>query len=133
MRNANSADGLRLQHILSAESYRFPEIFAQAYDQGTVPTLKFLADLLRRHTRTGAICVEQPDVAAVAFLSTLDGTRDSILTMEHVSNRMFNAVISAGVSPRASAIVELPATRSEERRVGNECVSTCRSRWSPYH
>src|SRR3546814_2058922 len=25
------------------------------------------------------------------------------------------------------------AERSEERRVGNECVSTCRSRWSPYH
>src|SRR3546814_14236408 len=23
--------------------------------------------------------------------------------------------------------------RSEERRVGNECVSTCRSTWSPYH
>src|SRR3546814_14056826 len=23
--------------------------------------------------------------------------------------------------------------RSDERRVGNECVSTCRSRWSPYH
>src|SRR3546814_1046280 len=23
--------------------------------------------------------------------------------------------------------------RSEERRVGQECVSTCRSRWSPYH
>src|SRR3546814_12580903 len=29
---------------------------------------------------------------------------------------------------------ELPAftQRSEERRVGKECVSTCRSRWSPY-
>src|SRR3546814_18878519 len=26
-----------------------------------------------------------------------------------------------------------PLTRSEERRVGKECVSTCRSRWSPYH
>src|SRR3546814_9497223 len=25
------------------------------------------------------------------------------------------------------------STRSEERRVGKECVSTCRSRWSPYH
>src|SRR3546814_11233808 len=25
-----------------------------------------------------------------------------------------------------------PTVRSEERRVGNACVSTCRSRWSPY-
>src|SRR3546814_1847226 len=25
------------------------------------------------------------------------------------------------------------ARRSEERRVGKECVSTCRFRWSPYH
>src|SRR3546814_13744582 len=25
-----------------------------------------------------------------------------------------------------------PIMRSEERRVGKECVSTCRSRWSPY-
>src|SRR3546814_2277792 len=30
-------------------------------------------------------------------------------------------------SPRADLY------RSEERRVGKECVSTCRSRWSPYH
>src|SRR3546814_13312748 len=28
---------------------------------------------------------------------------------------------------------DLLASRSEERRVGTECVSTCRSRWSPYH
>src|SRR3546814_5491214 len=27
----------------------------------------------------------------------------------------------------------VPGDRSEERRVGKECVSTCRSRWSPYH
>src|SRR3546814_11154479 len=27
----------------------------------------------------------------------------------------------------------LGQARSEERRVGKECVSTCRSRWSPYH
>src|SRR3546814_14928227 len=27
----------------------------------------------------------------------------------------------------------LLSARSEERRVGKECVSTCRSRWSPYH
>src|SRR3546814_16847777 len=28
---------------------------------------------------------------------------------------------------------DVEAQRSEERRVGNECVSTCRSRWSPSH
>src|SRR3546814_13639875 len=28
---------------------------------------------------------------------------------------------------------EVCEVRSEERRVGKECVSTCRSRWSPYH
>src|SRR3546814_12008933 len=30
-------------------------------------------------------------------------------------------------------VPEVRIRRSEERRVGNECVSTCRSRWSPYH
>src|SRR3546814_13067919 len=30
-------------------------------------------------------------------------------------------------------LLALDAHRSEERRVGKECVSTCRSRWSPYH
>src|SRR3546814_11043608 len=37
----------------------------------------------------------------------------------------------------ASFIADMPpvpvSVRSEERRVGKECVSTCRSRWSPYH
>src|SRR3546814_11042415 len=30
-------------------------------------------------------------------------------------------------------VLEKQVQRSEERRVGKECVSTCRSRWSPYH
>src|SRR3546814_11113186 len=33
----------------------------------------------------------------------------------------------------ADTAADEPALRSEERRVGKECVSTCRSRWSPYH
>src|SRR3546814_3367218 len=37
------------------------------------------------------------------------------------------SVTTAGLDPWD------PAPRSEERRVGKECVSTCRSRWSPYH
>src|SRR3546814_11250871 len=34
---------------------------------------------------------------------------------------------------RAEQEQRLLPLRSEERRVGKECVSTCRSRWSPYH
>src|SRR3546814_4885906 len=33
----------------------------------------------------------------------------------------------------AYALKDEPNFRSEERRVGQECVSTCRSRWSTYH
>src|SRR3546814_16437597 len=45
----------------------------------------------------------------------------------------------AGRQPRRraqsgdGAHVHRQSARSEERRVGKECVSTCRSRWSPYH
>src|SRR3546814_12198255 len=35
--------------------------------------------------------------------------------------------------PTASLTERRRLERSEERRVGKECVSTCRSRWSPYH
>ena len=33
----------------------------------------------------------------------------------------------------AVAAGTLPRGRSEERRVGKECLAVCRSRWSPYH
>src|SRR3546814_3181521 len=47
----------------------------------------------------------------------------------------------AGIPPAGFAVVHavvaggmmVARERSEERRVGKECVSTCRSRWSPYH
>src|SRR3546814_9825444 len=39
----------------------------------------------------------------------------------------------ANARPRLLGDVIRALKRSEERRVGKECVSTCRSRWSPYH
>src|SRR3546814_11320492 len=57
-------------------------------------------------------------------------------------------MIRIGITPEVNAISSLMLIvsilfvtlsfligrlRSEERRVGKECVSTCRSRWSPYH
>src|SRR3546814_16672882 len=38
-----------------------------------------------------------------------------------------------GIRASHSRVTPLLLSRSEERRVGKECVSKCRSRWSPYH
>src|SRR3546814_8516396 len=40
---------------------------------------------------------------------------------------------SSATGRRRAASCPRPGGRSEERRVGKECVSTCRSRWSPSH
>src|SRR3546814_10302660 len=42
-------------------------------------------------------------------------------------------LVALGVEQPPSGAEDRVVTRSEERRVGKECVSTCRSRWSPYH
>ena len=44
------------------------------------------------------------------------------------------ALAEGGLSERATQRAEeLANDRSEERRVGKECIPPCRSRWSPYH
>src|SRR3546814_2183607 len=40
---------------------------------------------------------------------------------------------ACSASPYSELDLRSGQHRSEERRVGKECVSTCRSRWSPYH
>src|SRR3546814_9397199 len=47
----------------------------------------------------------------------------------------FDRVVRGVIGPRVAPDAGKGAipVRSEERRVGKECVSTCRSRWSPYH
>src|SRR3546814_9848286 len=49
-----------------------------------------------------------------------------------VYNRTF-AKAAAWVKEFGGTAARTPKARSEERRVGKECVSTCRSRWSPYN
>src|SRR3546814_11030207 len=60
--------------------------------------------------------------------------RAGFTTVRHLGAREFIDVglrnaIAAGLTDGPRIL----AARSEERRVGKECVSTCRSRWSPYH
>src|SRR3546814_1706396 len=52
----------------------------------------------------------------------------------HVQSHRMTMAESRHIAYGDAAVrVKLGLDRSEERRVGKECVSTCRSRWSPYH
>src|SRR3546814_4506692 len=72
----------------------------------------------RRHTRCALVTGVQ--TCALPIFDELDHLAffNSVMESQFVS-----ANVRLGHDPR----------RSEERRVGKECVSTCRSRWSPYH
>src|SRR3546814_16222473 len=95
----------------------------------------FLADLIVRHiicradAPSGAIYHQPPrDIRLAAAYRKREGQGDGHRPPPHLQLPM-----------RGIAIVPQPLEpargeqRSEERRVGKECVSTCRSRWSPYH
>src|SRR3546814_12212256 len=61
-----------------------------------------------------------------------------LVRYEFPGKQVVNALIDLPFAlPTAVAGIALTVLyapgRSEERRVGKECVSTCRSRWSPYH
>jgi AcrR family transcriptional regulator len=73
MAKAVSPAGARLQRIVNAEAYRFPEIYTLAYEQGSQPTVEFLADLFRRRTAAGELRIDEPEVAAGVFLSMVLG------------------------------------------------------------
>src|SRR3546814_12025674 len=61
-------------------------------------------------------------LAAMIGGDSLRELRDALLRAE--------LEVEDGVSPRVSPLADV---RSEARPVGKECVSTCRSRWSPDH
>src|SRR3546814_14427317 len=52
---------------------------------------------------------------------------------ERAITGMCHTIEDATFDPTAQAVNPRAHVRSEERRVGNECVRTCRSGWPPYH
>src|SRR3546814_9788229 len=56
--------------------------------------------------------------------------KDAITRLEGFVNAPFERI---SYTDAVELLQESGKKRSAERRVGKECVSTCRSRWSPYH
>src|SRR3546814_4553386 len=72
------------------------------------------------------VCSSDLDRAVIRSVDTLFLSEAETPQMNRQAARSrFRAAGSAADHPAVG--------RSEERRVGKECVSTCRSRWSPYH
>src|SRR3546814_3491011 len=69
-------------------------------------------------------------LASISWLVTLTAPLVTIYGWD-VSGRDL-IMLGGGLFLLTKATMELHE-RSEERRVGKECVSTCRSRWAPYH
>src|SRR3546814_7582313 len=76
------------------------------------------------------------DLIAASSFNGPFGRREDSQKIVAVHSQRGNATANASCGKRgafASGQGLKGGNRSEERRVGKECVSTCRSRWSPYH
>src|SRR3546814_18771457 len=62
------------------------------------------------------------------FVDPVTGRHETMIGLEVHAHMLAQQLDGAWTRP-----IRGPALRSEERRVGKECVSTCSSRWSPYH
>src|SRR3546814_14470844 len=84
----------------------------------------------RRHDAVALI----EDGARVPELLVDQGAADQFLDGQLQPHRLRDACDAAGIGLTLSLHEGYDHSyyRSEERRVGKECVSTCRSRWSPY-
>src|SRR3546814_1930059 len=89
----------------------------------------------RRHTRcalvTGVQTCALPICLAGGIAATLWQAGEARRSAELAKQEAENAKIQAKRAEQVRDFLE--RVRSDERRVGKECVSTCRSRWSPYH
>src|SRR3546814_15305964 len=92
----------------------------------------------RRHTRCALVTGVQTCALPISpaevqkMLAAAAGTAEVELAEPELAEVELAKVELAEGRGRARAYA-LGLDRSEERRVGKECVSTCRSRWSPYH
>src|SRR3546814_15240919 len=66
-------------------------------------------------------------------LKPQDGNRFSITGVTSENDTLATEPTADEFAPAEFLDMSDAERRSEERRVGKECVSTCRSRWSPYH
>src|SRR3546814_10356860 len=87
----------------------------------------------RRHTRCALVTGVQTCALPISLIFLAAGIVLVLLVRLLKPRRAVDAEPEAVAAFRKTMVDRLRIDRSEERRVGKECVRTCRSRWSPYH
>src|SRR3546814_18081725 len=91
----------------------------------------------RMSVQVGAHCLEKNQGGSGMLLGGVPGVPAARVVIIGGGVSGTNAArMAMGMEAHVTVIdrsLERLYERSEERRVGKECVSTCRSRWSPYH
>src|SRR3546814_13230610 len=79
--------------------------------------------------------VKSPTPRAETFENPVGYVKEDCIGLHRVGKADTGKTFDRRSEARSTAVCMLGIAqpRSEERRVGKECVSTCRSRWSPYH
>ena len=99
--------------------------------------LIFTAALLAERRKARGLKLNYPEAVALISAAIMEGARDGksvAALMSEGKTWLTRADVMDGVAEMIPDIqVEATFPRSEERRVGKECTSWCRSRWSPYH
>src|SRR3546814_13958440 len=85
---------------------------------------------LARHVLNGELVVGELELVGHALFSMMASASISTFHSGRSSADTTTIVAAGRIAPNTAPCAR---PRSEERRVGKECVSTCRSRWSPDH
>src|SRR3546814_8238237 len=92
--------------------------------------IMFFFSSRRRHTRCALVTGVQTCALPISLLASEADVAVAITGIAGPAGGTASKPVGTVVFARAERDAD---PRSEERRVGKECVSTCRSRWSPYH
>jgi TetR/AcrR family transcriptional repressor of mexJK operon len=109
-------NGLRLQRIINTESYRFPGIFTDNFEQSAKPVLDFVAGVLDRAIAAGQIALTDSGFAASAFMSMVVGGQVRAIVNGRVPtraelDRKVNFTVRLlldGLRPRGDDMEEVP-------------------------
>src|SRR3546814_8626435 len=139
MRRDEFSRRLMRESVLTADDLVYPVFVHEAAGRAAVPSMPGVERLSIDELLRVAETASELRIPALALFPV---TAPEAKSLDAVAARDDDGLCQRAIRalkqrfPELGVITDValdPYTRSDERRVGNDCVSTWRSRWSPYH